>query len=158
MQSFTYKRKSSLGIGVVIAIVLLLAAPLVAVAQGMTDEESAFISVRRYDGIDPGDMAEIESIAREGFVPILHASDGFIAYYVTFTDADVLVAVNVFETRDQALASNEMARDFVVESLAPYLPNPPQIVEGSIDIGFVEMLHGMSDGDVDSFAHERPHL
>ncbi len=150
MQRFAYKRKSSLGIGLVIAIVLLLAAPMVAVAQDITDEESAFISVRRYDGIDPGDMAEIESIAREGFVPILHASDGFIAYYVTFTDADVLVAVNVFETRDQALASNEMARDFVVESLAPYLPNPPQIVEGSIDIGFVEMLHGMSDGDVDS--------
>ena len=150
MQRFAYKRKSSLGIGLVIAIVLLLAVPMVAVAQDITDEESAFISVRRYDGIDPGDMAEIESIAREGFVPILHASDGFIAYYVTFTDADVLVAVNVFETRDQALASNEMARDFVVESLAPYLPNPPQIVEGSIDIGFVEMLHGMSDGDVDS--------
>ena len=130
-----------------LALALLLALPLPAGAQAALDE-GVFISIRRYDGIDPQDMTEIERITREGFVPIVSGSDGFLGYYVVYSAEDVLVAINLFETREQALASNELARDFVVDSLAPLLPNPPRIVEGSVDIGFVEMLDGMGDSEV----------
>ena len=112
--------------------------------------KEVYASIRVYDGIAPVDYVEIERAAREGLVPIISASDGFIAYYVVYPDDGTLAAVNFFETRKQALASNELARDFVVEYLAPLLPNPPRIVEGMVDIGFVEMLDGMGEGDISS--------
>ena len=132
-----------------LSLALFLAVPMPLGAQDMMGDK-VFISIRHYDGIDPADLAEGERITREGFVPLISASDGFIAYYVVYPDDGTLAAINVFETREQALASNELAREFVVEYLAPLLPNPPLIVEGSVDIGFVEMLDGMADGDPSS--------
>ena len=139
----------SLRIVLALTLLVLSALPLMVAAQDMMDD-SVFFSIRRYDGIDLATMEDIESITREGFVPILSGSDGFIGYYVVYTAEDVLVAINLFESREQSLASNEQAREFVEESLAPLLPNPPQIVEGSVDIGFVELLEGMNEGEVGS--------
>ena len=129
--------------------VVLLALPFTFVAQEMTDDR-VHISIRHYDGIDPADHSELERVTREGFVPIISGSDGFIAYYVVYPTDGTGVTISIFETREQASASNEQARDFVVEHLAPLLPNPPQIVEGKLDIGFVEMLDGMADDAVGS--------
>ena len=149
MQSCAIKWKTVVTVAVLMAVTFMLAAP-VAVGADDAMEESAFISIRRYDGINPANKDEIENITREGFVPILRESDGFIGYYVVFAAEDVVVAINLFESREQSLASNELAREFVVESLAPLVPNPPQIVEGSVDIGFVEMLDGMVENAISS--------
>ena len=149
MQSLANQCKRSFTIVALLTLALLLALPLAAGAQDMT-EDRVFISIRHYDGIDPADLAEGERITREGFVPLISASEGFIAYYVVYPDDGTTTAINIFETREQALASNELAREFIVENLAPLLPNPPLIVEGSLDIGFVEMLDGMGDGDISS--------
>ena len=109
MQSFAYKRKSSLGIGLVIAIVLLLAAPMVAVAQDMTDEDSAFISIRLYGDLNQDDMDELYRRTAVGFLDIIRESDGFIGYYWLHSGENV-AAVNLFATEEQASASNEAAR------------------------------------------------
>ena len=66
--------------------------------------------------------------------------------------------LSIFETREQATASNELARDFIEANLLPLLPNPPRIVEGTVDIGFVEMLDGRGNGDVEPAARQRAHL
>lgn len=145
MRITRFEHKRGRGILLVfLSIAMLLAAHLTVGAE----DSSVFISIRRYDGIEPGNMGAIERITREGFVPILSGSDGFLGYYLVFSAEDELAAVNLFGTHEQALASNELAREFVVENLAPLLPNPPQIIEGSVDIGFVEMLHGMGDSSV----------
>ena len=130
-------------------ILMLMATPFTAVGQEQA-EGDVFASIRIYDGIDPADLAEAARITIDGFVPILRGSDGFIAYYVAHPVDGSLAAINVFETREQALASNELARVFVEEMLAPLLPNAPMIVEGAVDIGFVEILDGMADADISS--------
>ena len=150
MQRCARNWNKCIAVALVLALVMLLVSPLTAVAEDTMGEDSVFISIRRYDGIDPDDMVEAERIIRDGFVPIVSGSAGFIAYYVVFTDDDVLLTINLFETREQAMTSNDLAREFVVDYLAPLLPNLPLIVEGSVDIGFVEMLHGMDDSDVSS--------
>ncbi len=98
-------------------------------------DDPVFISIRVYDGVDPGDQDEIVARVDEGFLPILRGSDGFIAYYL-LPAGDMLAAINIFETAEQSAASNDKAADFVAENLAPLLPNPPDIVEGLIDVSY----------------------
>ena len=146
MQSLAASCKRSFTIVALLTLALLLALPIPAGAQDRT-EDSVFISIRHYDGINPSDLAEGERITREGFVPLISASEGFIAYYAVYPTDGTGVTISIFETHEQALASNELARGFVVDNLAPLLSNPPLIVEGMVDIGFVELLNGMGDGD-----------
>ena len=112
-------------------------------------DDDIFVSIRVYDGVDPDDIAEIQRYAAEEFVPFISASDGFIGYY-WWPQGDKVVAMNLFTTPEEASASNEAAQEQVAEYLAPLLPNPPQILEGFVDIGFVETLDGMTDRDFSS--------
>ena len=55
-----------------------------AVTRWRTDR--VFISIRYYEGVDPANIPELERFTREGFVPIISGSDGFIAYYIVYPD------------------------------------------------------------------------
>jgi len=147
VQNIASKCKRSFAIAVLLTLALSLAFPLSVGADGAR-EAGVFASIRLYDGIEATDSAEAERITRQYFLPLISGSDGFIAYYVVDPQDGTLAAINIFESREQAVASNELARDFVVENLAPLLPNPPRIVEGSVDLAFVEILDGMAHGDV----------
>ena len=118
------------GLMSVVLLMSLLLLPLLAQAQ---DSGGAFVSIRHYDGIDPADQSEIGRIASEGFLPIIRQASGFIGYYLAHS-GDELVAVSLFDSQEQASASNELAREFVAENMAPLLPNPPRIIEGTVAI------------------------
>lgn len=131
------------------AFMLLLSLPMAVQAQDMMEAESTFASVRRYEGIDPADIDDLNQYVIEGFLPLIRETPGYIGYYLLPADEGVLVAVSLFETQEQASSSNELARDFVAENLAPLLPNPPQIIEGRVELEFVELL---ADMDMDMAA------
>ncbi len=139
MQTIVRLSKTTCTVMLLLALALLLALPLQAQDSS---EDSIFVSVRLYDGIDPQDQSEIARLAAEGFLPILNDSEGFIAYFILL-EADRLAAINLFETEEQATASNEAARDFVAENMVPLLPNPPQIVSGLVDVGYMAPLDAM---------------
>jgi len=143
--SFASAQRKGIAILALLSFALLLSLPVPAGAQDMM-ADGVFISVRHYEDIDPADNQELERVTREGFVPIISGSDGFIAYYVVYPSDGSGVTISIFDTREQAIASNELARDFIEANLAPLLPNPPRIVEGMVDIGFVELLDGMGEG------------
>ncbi len=107
-------------------------------------DDSVFASVRVYDGIDPADQDEIARLTDEGFLPIIRESDGFVGYYF-LTAEDMLATVSLFDSAEQASASNEAARDFIAENLAPLLPNPPRIAEGPLSMNYVAGLRGSDD-------------
>ena len=117
-------------------------------------EDEVFASIRIYDGIDPADQAEITRLTREGFLPINRGSDGFVGYYL-LPAGDMLASVNLFDSPEQAAASNEKARDFVAEYLAPLLPNPPMIVEGTVDVCARLMVNAVDPGDLSMPLHAR---
>ena len=80
--------------------------------------------------------------------------DGFVAYYLLPAE-DVVVAISMFSSEEEALASTDEAREFVAEYLAPMLPNPPLIVEGSIDLMYVALLDEMMiEDDMDDHSSE----
>lgn len=123
------KIKVAVRIVPLLCLFALLALPLTASAH----EDVVFASVRIYDGIDPADQSQIAHNTAEGFLPILRESEGFVGYYLMPAD-DKLAAISLFESPEQAAASNEAARDFVAENLAPLLPNPPTAHEGAVGL------------------------
>ncbi|GAA1415821.1 hypothetical protein ACFQZ4_41520 [Catellatospora coxensis] len=89
-----------------------------------------YATVRRYEGVaDPGEAARR---VKEGFVPIISAVPGLLAYYWVDAGNGVMVSTSVFASRDGADESNRMAADWVRENLAALLPNPPQITAGEV--------------------------
>lgn len=143
MQYIVRKYTKAAAAALLMAFMLFLSLPMAVQAQDMMEEESAFVSVRRYEGLDPADIDELNQYVIEGFLPLIRETPGYIGYYLLPADEGVLVAVSLFETQEQASSSNELARDFVAENLAPLLPNPPQIIEGRVEIEFVELLADM---------------
>ena len=149
MQSFTNLSKRIVTVTGLL-FVLLLALPMSAGAQDALDD-NVFASVRVYEGVDPADQNEIARLVDEGFLPILRDSDGFVGYYL-LPAGDMLGTVSLFETAEQAAASTDAARDFVAESLAPFLPNAPTVVEGALDVWFLaaaaDMMPGQDHGSL----------
>ncbi|MYD11890.1 MAG: hypothetical protein F4X02_17820 [Chloroflexi bacterium] len=126
-------------------VALLLLALLLALPIAAGADEEVFASVRVYEGVDPADQGEIARLTAAGFLPIMRESDGFVGYYL-LPAGDVLAAVSMFDSPEQAAVSNEKARDFVAESLAPLLPNAPTIVEGALDVWHLASLNDMISG------------
>ena len=123
---------------------------------GETTQDSVFASVRVYDGIDPANQAEIARLTAAGFLPIMRESDGFVGYYL-MPAGESLAAISLFNSAEQAAASTEKAREFVVENLAPLLPNAPTVVEGTLSIYQVAALSGAEGlgGDGELYASIR---
>lgn len=122
--AYLFKRLASAAL----LLALLLALPF---ASGA--DEEVFASIRVYEGVDPADQDEIARLTADGFLPIMRGSDGFFGYY-SLPAGDMLAAVSFFDSPEQAAASNEKAREFVAENLAPFLPNAPMIVEGAVAV------------------------
>ncbi|MCY4527022.1 MAG: hypothetical protein OXB89_10500 [Anaerolineaceae bacterium] len=104
-----------------------------------------FISVRHYPGVDPDDYDTISERTRDGFIPIISGSPGYVLYALVNVLPDQLLAVNIFQSEDEMQASNEKAADFVRENFAPLLPEAPQVTAGDVT---VLALPGHCDGDM----------
>ncbi len=125
----------------------------------MPEAARVFASVRHYDGVDPADHEALTQAIRDGFLNIMRESAGFVGYFTLMNDSS-LTAVSLFEAAEAAAASNEAAREFVVENLVSMLPENPSITEGELGIFFVDALHGaqadmMADGMSTLFAAMR---
>ncbi|MEU8075254.1 hypothetical protein AB0B31_07365 [Catellatospora citrea] len=89
-----------------------------------------YATVRRYEGVT--DPREAGRRVQEGFVPIISAVPGIVAYFWVDAGNGVMLSTSVFESRDGAEESNRRAADWVKENLASLLPNPPQITAGEV--------------------------
>ena len=65
---------------------------------------------------------------------------------------DTSVAVSIFATAEGASAANAVAADYVTEHMAPLLPNPPHIFEGTIDLFYMALLDQMMTLDADDIS------
>lgn len=89
-----------------------------------------YAAVRRYEGIT--DDAEAGRLVRESFVGQLDDIPGFIAYYWIDAGKGVMASLSVFEDKQGADRSVELARDWVAKNAATLIPNPPQVTEGEV--------------------------
>jgi hypothetical protein len=89
-----------------------------------------YAAVRRYEGIT--DDAEAGRLVRESFLPQLDDIPGFIAYYWVDAGNGTMASLSVFEDKEGADKSVDLAHDWIVENAPNLFPNPPQVTEGLV--------------------------
>jgi hypothetical protein len=94
-------------------------------------------TIRRYDGVKSDKIEEIVRRVKEGFVPIISSSGGFVRYQFLDAGNGSIATISVFKTELAARESNKMAAKWVEENLAPLLENPPQITVGEARVDTV---------------------
>jgi hypothetical protein len=78
----------------------------------------------RYYRTDPGSIESVVRRIKEGFVPVIRETPGFVTYLIMTPRQGEIVAVGVFEERGGAQESNEKAEKWVRQNLSELLPDP----------------------------------
>jgi heme-degrading monooxygenase HmoA len=66
-----------------------------------------FTSIRKYN-VGRGSAEELARRVRESFVPLMREMQGFRGYYLLDGGPDVLITISMFDSADDAFASNEI--------------------------------------------------
>ena len=80
----------------------------------------------RYYRTDPDSIDEVARRVREGFVPIIRETAGFVSYFVLDPGEreGAIVSVSVFEDEQSAQESNRKAEEWVSQNLSELLMVP----------------------------------
>ena len=105
-----------------------------------------FITVRKYH-VRRSVAAQLAARVREGFVPLLRRMEGFRGYYLLDGGPGVLISVGLFESADDALASNEHAADWVRNNVLEFTKGMPEMMVGTVLIA--EEARGSVPGSAD---------
>jgi heme-degrading monooxygenase HmoA len=96
-----------------------------------------FSSIRRYT-VKRGLVEELARRVEEGFVPLVRQMKGFRGYYLINGGPDVLITISVFDSADEALASNEKAADWVRNNVLEATRGLPEVMVGDVLIAEVK--------------------
>jgi hypothetical protein len=91
-----------------------------------------YVNIRRYERLDSID--EIVQRVEKGYVPIISEGRGFVTFYLVDAGNGTVASIGVFEDQSAAEESNKKAADWIMENIAPLIPNPPQITVGEVRI------------------------
>jgi hypothetical protein len=67
-----------------------------------------------------------------GFVPLLRELPGFREYYLLEGGPHVLVSIRVFDSADEALASNEIAANWMRHNVLEFVRGMPEVMAGNV--------------------------
>jgi heme-degrading monooxygenase HmoA len=96
-----------------------------------------FSSIRRYS-VRRGAVEELSRRVQEGFVPLVRQMKGFRGYYLINGGPDVLITISVFDSADEAFASNEKAADWVRNNVLEATRGLPEVIVGDVLIAEVK--------------------
>jgi antibiotic biosynthesis monooxygenase len=97
----------------------------------LTGKGSMFTIIRKFR-LKRGSAVEVSRRVREGFVPLLQELPGFRGYYLLEGGPDVLISVRVFDSADEALASNEIAATWMRENVLEFVKGMPEVMAGNV--------------------------
>ncbi len=90
-----------------------------------------FTIVRKFS-LTRGSAPEVARRVQESFVPLLRKLPGFRDYYLLEGGPDVLVSIRVFDSADEALASNEIAANWMRDNVLEFVKGMPDVMAGSV--------------------------
>jgi hypothetical protein len=88
-----------------------------------------YVTIRRYRTNSP---EEISRLVNETFVSRIKKIPGFIAYYGIETKDALWASVSVFEPKDGAKQSDELARGYLVDDCLVEVLSAPEITAGQV--------------------------
>jgi heme-degrading monooxygenase HmoA len=95
-----------------------------------------YAAIRQYE-MGAGSVADFMRAVDEGFADALSQQPGFRAYHVIASGSDEIVAVTLFEDRDSAAWSDQVAAEFVRERLQQFQLNLTSSMSGEVGVSRV---------------------
>jgi hypothetical protein len=83
-------------------------------------------------------VEEVTRRVRDSFVPLLRELPGFKEYYLVDGGPDVLISIRVFDTADEALASNEIASNWMRNNVLEFTKGMPEVMAGNVLVAEVK--------------------
>ena len=96
-----------------------------------------FTSIRKYT-VRRGSATELARRVQDGFVPLVRQIQGFRGYYLLDGGPDVLITISMFDSADEALASNEKAADWVRHNVLEFTKGMPDVMVGNVLVAEVK--------------------
>jgi heme-degrading monooxygenase HmoA len=96
-----------------------------------------FTSIRKYS-VRRGSAEELARRVRESFVPLLRQMQGFRSYYLLDGGPDVLINIIMFDSADEAFASNETAVNWARNDVLEFTKGMPEVMVGNALIAEVK--------------------
>ena len=96
-----------------------------------------FASIRKYN-VRRGSGEQLAKRVRDSFVPMMRQMDGFRGYYLLDGGPDVLITISIFDSADEAFASNEKAADWVRNNVLEFTKGMPEVMIGDALIAEVK--------------------
>jgi hypothetical protein len=93
-----------------------------------------YTSIRPYNITNVATVDEITRRVKEGFVPIISQTPGFIALYLANAEEGVVVSISVFGDQAGAEESNRRAAEWVKQNMAQVFAGAPQITVGQVTL------------------------
>jgi hypothetical protein len=92
-----------------------------------------FTIVRKFR-LTRGSVDEVTRRVEDGFVPLLRELPGFRTYYLLAGGQDTLISIRVFDSADEALASNETAAEWMRDNVLQFVKGIPEVMTGDVII------------------------
>src|SRR5580704_15733955 len=96
-----------------------------------------FTSIRKYS-VRRGSTEELARRVRESFVPLMRQIKGFRSYYLLDGGPDVLITISIFDSADEAFASNEISANWVRNNVLEFTKGMPEVMIGDALIAEVK--------------------
>jgi hypothetical protein len=90
-----------------------------------------YASFRRYR-MGAGSIDDAMHLADTEFADRLAVEPGFVDYQVVAMGGEMIVSMTIFEDKEQCLASNDMAAEFVREHLGPFQIERLEVFGGEV--------------------------
>jgi hypothetical protein len=76
-------------------------------------------------------VPQLAQRVQDDFVPLIRQVPGFRGYYLLDGGPDVLVTISIFDSADEAFASNETAANWVRDNVLEFTRGMPEVMVGN---------------------------
>lgn len=91
-----------------------------------------YMVVRHYHDIDPAYARQALERNRSTLVPLLSQQPGFVAYYTFEGEDGTVVSIGVYQSKEEAERSNQIAAEWTKQNSTQFVRKPPTITQGEV--------------------------
>jgi hypothetical protein len=96
--------------------------------QGQGGGEGSYVVVRQYEGVQSAER--LAALADEHVVPVIRQTPGLRGHHAFFAGGQRVVAVSMFDTRDNAIRASDRVVGIMRERAKEVAPDPPRVTSG----------------------------